>query len=281
MSQRNFRQMLEDRWASGTAVCVGLDSDDRKIPESARKGDAVTTILAFNRAIVDATKDLVCAFKPNAAFYEAHGPDGWLALEETIAYINRVAPEIPVILDAKRADIGNTNDGYVIGGYNRLNADAITVHPYLGGEAMKPFLDCKDKGVIVLCRTSNPGAGEFQDLPVKGMKLFEYIAVCVASGWNANKNCALVVGATYPEELADVRMLVEDMPILIPGIGAQGGDLEKTVAAGKDSRGRGMIINSSRGIIFASKGPDFADVARKETIKLRDGINACLSKEVA
>jgi len=287
MNDRNFRQMLEAQWSRGNFVCVGLDSEFGKIPESARRSgnerdvSVANTVVAFNRAIVEATKDLVCAYKPNAAFYEAYGDEGIGALQRTIADIHAIAPDVPVILDAKRADIGNTNAGYVDAAFGFLRADAITVHPYLGAEALQPFLARAEKGIIVLCRTSNSGAGEFQDLLVRVsdgasetvMPLYRFVAMQVAHGWNKNGNCALVVGATYPDELARVRKLVGDMPILIPGIGAQGGDVEKTVSAGKDSRGQGMIVNSSRGIIFASKGADFAEAARRETEKLRDFIN--------
>ena len=280
-----FYQKLEGRWQQGNFVCVGLDSDFKQFPElfklAHNKGDA---IFSFNRQIVDATADLVCAYKPNSAFYEALGREGWDALSRTTNYIKNRYPEIPVILDAKRADIGNTNNGYVEAAFDVLRADAITIHPYLGKEAMKPFLDRKDKGVIVLCRTSNPGAGEFQDFgdeyalgkmigPSKDGHLYEKIARSVATEWNYNGNCALVVGATYPEELRNVRWIAGDLPILLPGIGAQGGDVEATVKAGRDSKNQGMIINSSRGIIFASKGNDFAQAARIETQKLHDSIN--------
>lgn len=282
MNNRNFRELLESQWSRGNFVCVGLDSEYEKIPESVKKkasGDA-GAILDFNRAIVDATSDSVCAFKPNSAFYEALGDVGWRALQNTIGYIHEVAPQVPVILDVKRADIGNTNNGYATAAFEYFFADAVTVHPYLGAEALQPFLERADKGIFVLCRTSNPGAGEFQDLRISdwgyvGSPLYKHVARQVAEKWNKNGNCALVVGATYPDELREVRGLVGDMPILIPGIGAQGGDLEKTVSAGKDSRGQGMIINSSRGIIFASKGADFAEAAHRETLKLRDMINQC------
>ena len=301
MNDRNFRELLEAQWSRGNFVCVGLDSEFGKIPESARRSgnerdvSVANTVVAFNRAIVEATKDLVCAYKPNAAFYEAYGDEGIGALQRTIADIHAIAPDVPVILDAKRADIGNTNAGYVDAAFGSLRADAITVHPYLGAEALQLFLARAEKGIIVLCRTSNPGAGEFQDLPVAidneegrflaealGIepkmygyvaKLYQHVAYRVAKHWNKNGNCALVVGATYPNELREVRELVGDMPILVPGIGAQGGDVEKTVSAGKDSRGQGIIVNSSRGIIFASKGADFAEAARRETEKLRDLIN--------
>lgn len=291
MSDRNFRQLLETQWSRGNFVCVGLDSELNKISLAAARRvdffgrtDIANTIINFNRAIVEATNDLVCAYKPNIAFYEAHGAEGLVALRYTIADIHTIAPDVPVILDAKRADIGNTNEGYVTAAFDFLKADAITVHPYLGAEALKPFLDRADKGIFVLCRTSNPGAGEFQDIKIEMgpilvgdepmyRPLYQIVADRVLRHWDTNGNCGLVVGATYPDELREVRKLAGNMPILIPGIGAQGGDLEKTVTAGKDSRRKGMIINSSRGIIFASKGADFAEAARRETENLRDTIN--------
>ena len=272
-----FVAKLERLWARGNFVCIGLDSDYSQIPESL-KDDVVlkeVVVSEFNRSIIDATNDLVCAYKPNVAFYEALGNQGWGALYRTIHYIKQHYPEIPVILDAKRADIGNTNQGYVKAAFDQLGADAVTVHPYLGKEALAPFLARNDKGIIVLVRTSNLGAGEFQDLPVGDTKdpLYQVVARNVAKFWNDNGNCAIVVGATYPRELGEVRSIVGDMPILIPGIGVQGGEVEATVTAGKDSRGWGMIINSSRGIIFASKGEDFAEAARKATESLREEIN--------
>lgn len=268
---RNFRELLEAQWDQDKFVCVGLDSDLAKIPDTyhvvdpeqqdAFLGlDPESTIFAFNEYIIDVTKNAVCAYKPNIAFYEAYGDRGWLALKETIAHIQKVAPDVPVILDAKRADIGNTNTGYARMAFEQLKADAITVHPYLGGEALAPFLEYKNKGIFVLCRTSNPGANELQDLiimkpgaPADSL-LYQYLAHQVATKWNSNGNCGLVVGATRPQQLMKVREIVGDMPILIPGIGAQGGDVEATVQAGQDNRGRGMIINSSRDIIF-SKDP--------------------------
>lgn len=278
MNKRNFMALLRAKWDERKFVCVGLDPDLAKMPECVRSEYEADTIVSFNKAIVDATKDLVCAYKPNVAFYEAYGSAGITGLRRTIEYINTVAPDVPVILDAKRADIGNTNAGYVDSAFKYLGADAITVHPYLGAEALQPFLDCEDKGIIVLCRTSNRGASEFQDksvsvVPGFNMPLYQYVARQVATEWNKNGNCMLVVGATYPGELQKVRSIVGDMPILIPGIGAQGGDVEKTVLAGKDSRRQGMIINSSRGIIYASSGPDFAEAAREETFKLHNLIN--------
>jgi orotidine-5'-phosphate decarboxylase len=266
MSERNFREMLERKWGEGKFVCVGLDSDLSKIPQTAKKPTVFETMLAFNQAVVEATHDLICAFKPNIAFYAACGESGLLALKYTIGFIKVFDPEVPVILDFKRADIGNTNNGYVAEAFEYFGADAVTVNPYFGKEALKPFLDMKEKGIIVLCRTSNPGAGEFQDLKVGGYTpLYQIVAYNVAEAWNSNGNCAVVVGATCPEELAKVRKIVGDMPILIPGIGKQGGDVEKTVKAGKNSRGRGMMINSSRGIIFAEN-------PREETEKLHNEI---------
>lgn len=278
---RNFRTMLEARWAEGKFVCVGLDSELAKIPQFLHCPDdglsgLKDTIVTFNQRIIDATHDLVCAYKPNIALYEAHGESGISALWRTIQYIHKVAPNVPIILDAKRGDIGNTNDGYVKSAFDYYQADAITISPYLGREAMQPFLDRKDKGVFVLSRTSNSGAGEFQDLIVGDKPLYQHVAQHVAESWNTNGNCGLVVGATYPEELAKVRAIAGLMPLLIPGIGAQGGDLEETVRAGKNSLGTGMIINSSRGIIFASRGGDFADVARRETLELHNGITSSL-----
>ncbi len=279
MSQRNFIDLLEGRLLEGKFVCVGLDTEFERIPERvrSRSKDQLIATHDFNREIIIATHDLVCAYKPNIAFYEAWGEHGVYALKIAIEEIHSVAPRVPIILDAKRADIGNTNRGYYKAAFDYLQADAITVHPYLGKEALSDFLAAEDKGVFVLCRTSNLGAGEFQDLLVDGKPLYQHVAQNVAAQWNEHGNCGLVVGATYPEELAAVRALAPNLPILIPGIGAQGGDLEATVRAGKDSRNRGMIINSSRGIIYASSGPDFAEAARRETEKLHNQISQLLA----
>jgi orotidine-5'-phosphate decarboxylase len=286
LSERSFKELLQARWDEGKFVCVGLDSDAEKVKQldttfGLRGSDLYERIRSFNEAIVDATKDLVCAYKPNSAFYEALGVEGSWVLRDTIDYILASAPGVPVILDYKRGDIGSTNQGYVKAAEA---ADAVTLNPYLGVEAMRPFLDQADKGNIILCRTSNPGAGEFQDLmietgmdAVRSIPLYQYVAHRVTKHWNYNGNCAVVVGATYPAELAQVRRIVGDMPILIPGIGAQGGELEATVKAGADSRKQGMIINSSRGIIFASNGEDFAEAARDATRKLHDDITAVLA----
>lgn len=274
--KRNFMEMLNAQWNQGRFLCVGLDTDIEKIPESARVAGVRESIMTFNRAIIDATKDVAGSYKPNSAFYEAYGDLGWAALQETVAYIHEVAPETPVILDAKRADIGNTNEGYITGLVDRVGANAITVHPYLGAEALAPFLERPEIGVFVLCRTSNGGAGEFQDLSAEGQPLYQHVAKKVRDGWNGNGNCGIVVGATYPEEMKKIRAVADDLPFLIPGIGAQGGDLEKTVAYGKDSRGKGMIISVSRGIIYASANDDYASAARARALEYDAAIRAAL-----
>jgi orotidine-5'-phosphate decarboxylase len=275
-SVTTFITKLEACWQLGNFVCVGLDSDYEQLPDTIKAGRPVEDALFhFNREIIDATHDLVCAYKPNAAFYEAQGEAGWRALVTSVRYMHETYPQIPVILDAKRADIGSTNMGYVQSAFDYMGVDAITVHPYLGKEALAPFLAHKEKGIIVLVKTSNPGAGEFQDLSVgpRQEPLYMLVARHVVQEWNSNGNCAIVVGATYPDELRRVRAVVGDMPILIPGIGAQGGEVAATVKAGQDSRGRGMIINAARSIIFASKGGDFAVAAREATEQLRTEIN--------
>ncbi len=272
----HFVSMLEQCWQQDNFVCIGLDSDYEQLPASVKQAGSVEgALFNFNRAIIDATHDLVCAYKPNAAFYEAQGDEGLRALIRTVQYIKRSYSHIPVILDAKRADIGSTNTGYVRAAFDIVGVDAITVHPYLGKEALLPFLERKEKGIIVLVKTSNPGAGELQDLPVGDAQepLYQVVARHVAANWNTNGNCGIVVGATYPADLQNVRAIVGDMPILIPGIGAQGGEIEATVRAGKDSRGWGMIINASRSIIFASRGSDFAAAAREAAARLRTEIN--------
>ncbi len=268
----NFREKIARAVKQNNSlVCVGLDSDPEKLPKHLRGPQAR---VEFNAAIIDATKDLVCAYKPNSAFYEATGAEGLHELKQTCDYIHRIAPNVPIILDAKRADIGTTNLGYIEYAFEYLQVDAITIHPYMGRESLKPFLDRTDKGIIVLCRTSNPGAGEFQDLRVNGKRLYQVVAEKVRDEWNGNNNCALVAGGTYPQEIAEIRELVgEDMLFLVPGIGAQGGNIEQTVKAGCNSKGQGIIINSARNIIYASSDKDFAKNARKETQTLRNTIN--------
>lgn len=252
-------------------LCVGLDSDMNKLPRHIKKEKYPQFV--FNKAIINATRNLVCAYKFNSAFYEARGSDGILELKMTCDYLREGFPDIPIILDAKRADIGSTNEGYVTYAFDYLGVDAITLHPYLGHEALQPFLERKDKGCIILCRTSNPGAGELQDLRISDRPLYEIIAEKVVEEWNYNSNCLLVVGATYPEELAVIRKIAGDMTFLVPGVGAQGGDVEKIVKAGKNSKNAGMIINASRSIIFVSSDPGFAEAARDETEKMCTLIN--------
>jgi orotidine-5'-phosphate decarboxylase len=272
MSTRDFRELVSVKWSEKKFLGVGLDPEFEKLPQHLQMIGPREGIAAFNMAIVAATKDVACAYKLNSAFYEAHGEDGWAALQATIEEIHLVAPDVPVILDAKRADIGNTNGGYVAAIFDRLGADAVTIHPYLGAEAVQPFLDRKEKGVIVLCRTSNHGAGEFQDLSVDGEMLYQRVARHVSERWNKNGNCALVVGATYPEEMKEIRAIAPELPFLIPGIGTQGGNLEASVQAGKDKNGQGMIISASRSIIFSSVGKDFAEAAERSALELHGAI---------
>lgn len=282
---RNFKELLEAKWAEGKFVCVGLDTDWEELPPSAIKSSAAESMVEFNAQIIDATKDVVAAYKPNIAFYEDRGTPGLVALETTMEHLREVAPDVPVILDNKRGDIGKSNKGYVRFAFEELSADACTIHPYMGMEAMRPFLDRGNKGIFVLCKTSNPGSSEFQDLEVSvspylqrkiggKMRLFEYVAHRASHEWNYKQNVGIVVGATYPEAFERIRKVAEDLPILCPGVGAQGGDVKRTVQAARDSRGKGFLINSSSGIIFASKGPDCAEAARRETLKLHNKITA-------
>lgn len=250
--------------SAGSLVCVGLDSDIARLPERFLSADDPQ--FAFNRWIIDQTHPYASAYKPNMAFYEARGEAGLRSLARTVEYLRAQRPDILTICDAKRADIGSTNQGYVTAIFDALGFDAVTLNPYLGREALEPFLARADKGCIILCRTSNPGAGELQDLVVEGKPLWQIVAERVSREWNASGNCMLVAGATYPAELAQIRATVGDMTLLVPGVGAQGGDVEQTVRAGVNANGRGMIINSSRGIIFAD---DPAGAARD----LRDAIN--------
>lgn len=245
----SFLELSEAQWAQKKYVCVGLDIDPKKLPAEFKGMEPARAITEYARRVVDATKDIVGAYKPNSAFFEEFGAPGWAALEEIVRYIHSVAPDVVVIDDAKRADIANTNNGYVASIFGTLDADAVTVHPYLGGKALGPFLEHHTKkGVIVLCRTSNEGAGEFQDLVSDGDPLYVHVARRVNEIWNVHGNCALVVGATYPEELARVREIAPNIPLLIPGIGAQGGDLEKTVRAAQHR----MFISASRSILYAA-----------------------------
>lgn len=252
---------------NNSLLCVGLDSNLDKIPEKFKK--LANPQFEFNKWVIEQTHDLVCAYKPNLAFYEMMGEKGMRDLKLTMEYLRKNYPEICTIADAKRGDIGSTNEGYVKAVFDWLGFDAITLHPYLGKEALEPFLERKDKGLFILCRTSNPGAGEFQDLEIEGKRLWQKVAEQVRDEWNENNNCMLVVGATYPEELGEIRKMVGEMTLLVPGIGAQGGEVEKTIKAGVNSKGKGMIINSSRGIIFSDNPRQAAKELRDEISKYR------------
>lgn len=251
-----------------TLLCVGLDPEPARFPAHLRGDDAV---FEFCRAVVDATASLACAFKPQIAHFAALGAED--ALLRLVAHIHTTHPGIPVILDAKRGDIGSTASHYAIEAFDRYRADAVTANPYLGRDSVQPFLDRADRGVVILCRTSNPGSGEFQDLAIEGRPLYQHVAQRVARDWNGHGNCMLVVGATWPRELAEVRALVGDMPFLVPGIGAQGGDVEAVVRNGATADGGGLVISSSRAILYAGSGPDFADAAHAAAAAQRDAIN--------
>jgi orotidine-5'-phosphate decarboxylase len=271
-------ELLRGHFAAGRHLVVGLDTDPARIPASVAPGaPAAERVVEFNRAIVAATAELAAAYKPNSAFYEALGADGLRALEQTFAAVREAAPGAATILDAKRADIGSTNAGYVAAAFERLGADAVTVHPYLGGEALAPFLERREKLVFVLARTSNPGAGELQDLVADGLPLYRHVARAVAREWNGAGNCGLVVGATYPEELRAVRGDVPaTMPILIPGAGAQGGDVAAVVAANREAGSDAYLVNASRSILYASAGEDFAEAARAAARSLDEEIRTAV-----
>jgi orotidine-5'-phosphate decarboxylase len=269
----SFNKKLAARVAqSNSLLCVGLDPDVDKMPgHIAKQRDP---LLVFNKSIISALADLVCAFKLNSAMYEAEGSSGIDQLQKSCIYLQEHYPDIPIILDFKRADIGNTNEYYARFAFDYLGVDAITINPYMGEAANEAFLKYKDKGIIVLCRTSNLGAGEFQDLEVDGKKLYRIVAEKVMHDWNVNNNCLLVVGSPYPKELAEIRQVLGDEVVfLVPGMGTQGGDAERTVKAGINSKKEGIIINSSREVIYASDKADFAEAARARALFLRDAIN--------
>lgn len=269
----NFINKLSAAWtANNSLLCVGLDPDLAKLPAELR--DAPDGITTFCARIIDATADLACAFKPQIAYFGALGAEK--QLEDICRYVRENYPHIPLILDAKRGDIGATATQYAREAFERYGADAVTVNPYMGEDSLDPYLAWADRGVIILCRTSNPGGSDLQFLDTDGVPLYQRVARLVAEKWNKNGQCALVVGATFPEELAQVRAIVGDMPLLVPGIGAQGGDIAATVGAGQTANGMGMMISSSRAIIYATPqaGEDFADAARRVAIETRDAINA-------
>jgi orotidine-5'-phosphate decarboxylase len=245
-------------------LCVGLDSDYERLPEQFKQEDAPQ--FAFNRRIIEQTHPYASAYKINTAFYEARGEQGWRELKQTMDYLDAEHPEILTICDAKRGDIGSSSAAYADAIFDHLDFDAVTLNPYLGMDSLQPFLDRKDKGCIILCRTSNPGSSEFQSLELRGRPLWQIIAERVRDDWNSNYNCMLVVGATYPEDLKQVRDIVGEMTLLVPGVGVQGGSVEAIVRAGLNNDGLGLIIHAARSVIF-SDNPSYAAQA------LRDQIN--------
>jgi orotidine-5'-phosphate decarboxylase len=274
-----FNQQLQSAWASqGSMLCVGFDPDPKRLPPSLQ--GKPEGIYEFCREIADATADLVCAFKPQFAYFASQRAEA--QLEKLIQHLKDKYPHIPVILDSKRGDIGSTADHYALEAFDRYGADAVTVNPYMGFDTIEPYLKHAGKGVIVLCRTSNPGGSDLQFLNVapNGEPLYLHVAKLAAQQWNQSGQISLVVGATFPEEISKVRAIVGEMPLLIPGIGAQGGDIDATVRAGKisDKPGTGMIINSSRAILYASSGSDFAEAARTVAMSTRDALRATTNK---
>jgi orotidine-5'-phosphate decarboxylase len=267
----SFYSKLNAAWAkSDSALCVGLDPDINKLPAHL-KNDPLG-IQKFCIDIVDATADTVCAFKPQIAYFAAVGAEA--QLQAVCDHIRTQYPHVVLILDAKRGDIGDTAALYAREAFERYQADAVTVNPYLGTDSLMPFLQTPGKGTIVLCRTSNSGSGEFQSKMVNGTSLYKHVAITAASTWRDIGDTALVMGATYPQELAEVRGIVGDMPFLVPGIGAQGGDIVSAVRAGRNDEGTGLIINSSRAVLYASNGEDFAQASRAVAIDTRDAIRA-------
>ncbi len=263
-----FRERLDRaRIAADSLLCVGLDPDPSKLPPDLSRDPK--PFLAFGRRIVDATRGVAAAYKPQIAFYSALGKEDELAA--TIEYIRDRAPQALVILDAKRNDIGNTAEAYAREAFDRYGADAVTVSPYMGEDSVAPFLVRPDRGAILLCRTSNPGARDFQDLLIDGMPLYAQVAARAATRWNTHRNLMLVVGATYPAEMAELRRAHPELWFLVPGIGAQGGDLDEVLSAGLDSAGGGLLINSSRAIIYA--GGAESEAIRAAAAQLRDAIN--------
>ncbi len=284
---RNWKDMIEAGFANGKLLCLGLDPDWKKIPKHLKSDTIAQTdvVVDFCKKIVDATAHLVLAYKPNIAFFARRGARGIEGLRRLVAYINAVAPHAVVILDSKRGDIGNSMAGYVEEAFVEIGAHAMTANPYLGQDACQPLLNEKDHGAVFLCKTSNPGSGEFQNARMliddpeeekflaefgtvsyllgqhPAVELYQHVAYRVSRHWNDNGNCALVVGATYPAELQSIRRIVGNMPILIPGIGTQGGDEEATIAAGRDGRNRGMIINVGSAILYASSDEDYVEAA--------------------
>ena len=274
----SFSDKLHARWhASNSMLCVGLDPDPARLPaELAGQADGIEQ---FCRQIIDATAEYACAFKPQIAYFASAAAEN--QLQAVMDYLRTNYPDIPVVLDAKRGDIGSTATHYAREAFDRYGADAVTINPYMGTDSIEPYLAWADRGVFVLCRTSNPGGDDFQSLSVGGTdepaRLYEAVARMAQDRWNHDRQVGLVVGATYPTELARIRQLPPAMPLLVPGIGAQGGDVQATVQAGQDADGFGMLINSSRAIIYAGQDARFAAAAAEAARATRDAINAARS----
>jgi len=266
---QSFAQRLKFAFeSSGSLVCVGLDPDPNKLPKDL--GEGLARLAEFDRRIVDATHDIVAAYKPQIAFYSALGAEA--QLESTIRYMRERAPNAVVVLDAKRGDIGNTAEAYAKEAFDRYGADAVTINPYMGEDSVRPFLARKDKGALILCRTSNLGGKDFQNLMLEGLPLYRHVARRAATQWNDLGNAMLVVGATAPQEMAELRAAHPTLPFLVPGIGAQNGDLQAVLAAGLDANGAGLLISSSRAIIYAGGGSAVA--IRAAAAQLHTDINA-------
>jgi orotidine-5'-phosphate decarboxylase len=269
-----FIEKLSSAWnANNSLLCVGLDPDVARFPLHLQQ--QTDAIFIFCKEIIDATAATACAFKPQIAYFSALRAED--QLEAICDYLRANYPQIPIVMDAKRGDIGATAEQYAREAFERYGADAVTVSPYMGFDSVAPYLEWKDRGAIVLCRTSNAGGSDLQFLKVDGVPLYQHVARLVADKWNTNGQCGLVVGATFPQELAQVRSIIGDMPLLVPGVGAQGGDIQATVHAGKTANGLGMMINSSRAILYAkpdqAAGEDFAQAARRVAQETRDAIN--------
>jgi len=273
----SFVSALQAAWRrSDSLLCVGLDPDPARFPTHLK--GAPDAILRFCTGIVDATADLVCAFKPQIAYFAAERAEA--QLEALIAHIHARHPGVPVILDAKRGDIGSTAEQYAREVFERYGADAVTLSPYMGFDSLEPYLAYPDRGAILLCRTSNAGGSDLQSLGISedGERVFERVARLVAGPWNRTGQLGLVVGATFPEELRRVRALAPQVPLLVPGIGAQGGDIDATVAAGLDAGGAGMIVSSSRAVLYAAGDTSFAEAARRVATETRDALRAAVRR---
>jgi orotidine-5'-phosphate decarboxylase len=265
-----FHTKLQAAWAgSGSMLCVGLDPDLARMPRPL--DGAPNALFLFCREIVEATADLVCAFKPQIAYFASQQAEP--QLERLCHHIREHHPHVVLVLDAKRGDIGPTAEHYAREAFHRYGADAVTVNPYLGTDSVEPFLRHEGHGAIFLCRTSNPGGDDLQQLHLSGQPLYAHVAELVAEKWSRLGECGLVVGATYPSELAAVRGIAPDLPILVPGVGAQGGDVDATVEAGIDRHGAGLLVNSSRAVLYASGGDNFATAAREVALATRDAIS--------